>query len=35
MYEYHLQSVISKILELDAPEAFIPTAHMLANAHFE
>ena len=35
MYEYHLQSVISKILELDAPEVFIPTAHMLANGHFE
>lgn len=35
MYEFHLQSVISKMLELDTPELFIPTAHHLANAHFE
>ncbi len=35
MYEFHLQSVITKILELDSPELFIPTAHQLASAHFE
>lgn len=34
-YEYNLQSVISKMLELEAPELFIQTAHQLANAHFE
>lgn len=34
-YEYNLQSVLSKILELEAPERFISTAHQLANAHFE
>lgn len=34
-YEYHLQSVLSKMLEFEAPELFIPTAHQLANAHFE
>ena len=35
MYEYNLQSVISKMLELETPELFIPTAHQLANTHFE
>lgn len=35
MYEYHLQSVISKMLEQEAPELFIPTAHQLANTYFE
>lgn len=34
-YESQLQSVISKMLELDTPELLIPTAHRLANAHFE
>lgn len=34
-YDYNLQSVISKMLEMEAPELFIPTAHHLANAHFE
>ncbi len=35
MYEYHLQSVISKMLELETPELFIPTAHSMAVSHFE
>ena len=35
MYDYHLQSVISKMLELEAPELFIPIAHKLANTYFE
>lgn len=34
-YEYNLQSVLSKMLELESPEMFIPTVHQLANAHFE
>lgn len=33
---YNLQSIISKMLEMEAPELhFIPTAHQLASAHFE
>lgn len=35
MYEYHLQSVISKMLELETPELFIPTAHAMAASHFD
>lgn len=35
MYEYHLQSVISKMLELETPELFIPTAHHLTYARFD
>lgn len=35
MYEFHLQSIIRKMLELDTPELLIPTATPLANAHFE
>lgn len=34
-YEYNLQSVISKMLEQEVPEIFIPTAHHLASAYFE
>lgn len=35
MYEYHLQSVINKMLEMESPELFIPTAHHQASAYFE
>ncbi len=35
MYEYHLQSVIRKMLELDTPELFIPTAHGEAAAYLD
>jgi hypothetical protein len=34
-YEYNLQSVISNMLEFEAPEQYLPTAHQLANAHFD
>lgn len=34
-YDYQLQSVISKMLEMETPELLIPTAHQLASAHFE
>lgn len=34
-YEYNLSSVLSKLIETESPEWFIPTAHQLANTHFE
>lgn len=39
MYEYHLQSVISKMLELETPELFIrqliPWRYLISNSEYQ